>query len=190
MQFPEALRVQDANLRYQPTHRLHAGNQSLGIGPRSVAFAVAKPYPGWIQWSSFFRSVLDLILSTSAIAHTERVGLRYINLFSGRILERLNLQISVTGTRLTGEPTNLRTEIQGSGITRVLQVANSAGVTVNGKAIRASVVDIDCVLNIEEDGESFGEVYWDIVTNAHEKEKTLFFSLLTDEFVNSLNPAY
>jgi len=77
-----------------------------------------------------------------------------------------------------------------SGVTKILQVANSAGVTVNGKPTRASVVDIDCVVSIEEDGESFSESYWEIVTNAHDKEKTLFFSLLTDDFVSTLQPEY
>jgi len=62
--------------------------------------------------------------------------------------------------------------------------------TVDGKRIKGSVIDIDCLYDMNVKGDSFFTQYRGIVEQAHEKEKSLFFNLLNDEFVETLNPQH
>lgn len=79
----------------------------------------------------------------------------------------------VTGRQLSDEPTNLRTEIRDSGYTKVLQIGNSVQMTVDGNHIKGSVIDIDCLYDMNFKGDSFFTQYRDIVEQAHEKEKLI-----------------
>jgi uncharacterized protein (TIGR04255 family) len=190
MQVPETVRQQDPNLKYRPGHRFVYENLSLSIGASSVQFGVSKPYPGWDVWSHFFNEGLFRIRKSGIFHHVERVSLRYINLFSDPIFHNIDLKVIVTSQQLWDEPTNVRTEIRDSGFIKVLQIGNSVQMTVDGKRIKSSVIDIDCLYDINVDGETFFRQYWDIVQQAHEKERYLFFNLLNNTFIEKFNPEY
>ena len=190
MQIPETVRQQDPNLKYQPGHRFVHENYSLSVGASSLQFGVSQPYPGWDTWSAFFHEGLERIRKIGIFRQVERMGLRYINLFEEAIFKNIDLKVMVTDRQLWDEPTNLRTEIRDSGFTKVLQVGNSVQMTVDGKRIKGSVIDIDCLYDMNVKGDSFFTQYRGIVEQAHEKEKSLFFNLLNDEFVETLNPQH
>ena len=190
LQIPEAIRSKDPNLKYQPLHTLEKGNLNLRIGPRVISFSNMEPYVGWRNWSAFFIGVLAKIKETEIIEKVERIGLRYINTFDSIILDKIELKIDINQTLLLNEPTNLRTEIRDSDLTKILQVANNVQITVGKEIKQGSVIDIDCSYNISMSSGDFFEKYGDLVNAAHEKEKVLFFSLLKKPFLSTFNPVY
>ena len=190
LQLPEAVRQQDPNLRYQAYYKLSKENLSLSIGPRALIFSNIEPYLGLESLSNFFSEILSSIKSTSVLSMIERIGLRYINVFDNKILDHINLGIKIGGNDIVEESTNFRTEINDDGFTKILQIANAINVSIKGKSKIASVIDIDCLYNINEDANSFFNKYSQIIELAHQKEKELFYSLLKVPFLESLNPKY
>lgn len=190
VQIPEALRAKDPNLKYQPLHVLTKDNLNLRIGPRSITFGNAEPYVGWEEWSTFFDNILSKIRETRTIDKVERIGLRYINVFDAQIFDKIKLKIDIADRSLLDEPTNIRTEIVDEELIKILQVANNSQITIGTESRSGSVIDIDCIYNISEDSDEFFETYNDLVGKAHLKEKELFFSLLQESFLKTLNPVY
>jgi len=191
LQLPEAVRLNDPNFKYQAYHRLENDNLILNIGPKMISFINTYPYLGWLKWSDFFNNLLKKIQSTNCITNIERIGLRYINIFKNtNIFNKLNLEIMINNNKLLNEATNLRTEIKNSEWTNVLQINNSIDILMDNEKINASIIDIDCLLDLNINSTVFFDSYQELISNAHKQEKELFFSLLTNEFLNSLNPIW
>ena len=189
LQLPEAVRVQDPNLKYQPYHKLVKNDFIFNIGPKVLAFVNKTPYAGWSRWSDFFYTILEKVQSTQVIDFAERIGLRYINFFNFNIFDKVKLRIELINRKIQKEPTNLRTEILDEGFTKILQIANSVNIIINDQKMTGSLIDIDCLYYFSKENNFFNE-YCTIVENAHNKEKELFFSLLKESFLNKLNPIY
>lgn len=187
-QIPEQIRLQDPNLKYQALHRLQKENITLSIGPRTLIFGNNKDYLGWNDWSTFFHSVLDEVEDTGILEKVDRIGLRYINIFDGNILENTNIELFINSNRLLNETSNLRTELHDSGFIKILQVGNAVNIVANNKHRTGSIIDIDCIYNFNN--ENFFENYTELVNTAHDMEKRLFFDLLRADFIDSLKPDY
>ena len=189
MQLPEAVRIQDPNLKYQAYHRLLKNNLILNIGPKVLTFVNSKPYVGWEKWSNFFYDVLDNIIKTEVLDRAERIGLRYINVFDTNIFDKVKFEVKINNKTLKDESTNLRTEILDEGFIKVLQIGNCVNIIKNNKNTNGSIIDIDCLYTINDDLDFF-KSYRQIVEKAHNKEKNLFFSLLEDSLLKELKPNF
>ena len=124
------------------------------------------------------------------IGNVERTGLRYINLFEFPLIDKINVKIKLIDHQISHEPTNLRIEFEDGEYRKILQIGNQVEVTVDNQGITGSVIDIDCIRTSNYPGDRFFSEYRDMVETAHNKEKELFFSLLRDDFVETLNPEY
>ncbi len=189
LQLPEAVRRQDPNLKYKGYHKLQKDNNVLSIGPDVLTFSNSNPYSGWKEWSTFFYEVFNKIKKTNVLDKVERIGLRYINLFSSNIFEKVKCEVKIDDKQLKEESTNLRTEMLDEGFIKVLQIGNSVTRVKDEKAITGSVIDID-ILYMVEDSSEFFKNYKDLVEKAHHKEKEMFFSLLNKSFLDEFNPNY
>jgi uncharacterized protein (TIGR04255 family) len=69
-----------------------------------------------------------------------------------------------------------------------LQVANKANVLVGEKQKVGSIIDIDT--SISDFSVDIFSMSPELVDAAHSEEKQLFFSLLKEDFLESLNPEY
>jgi uncharacterized protein (TIGR04255 family) len=187
LEIPASLRAQDPNFKYQAHHRLIKDNIVLNIGPRVLSFANQTPYDGWTGWSTFVYDALEKILATNVLDDIERVGLRYINLFDGNIFDKVKLEVKVDNKVLRKESTNLRTEIIDGRFIKILQVANAVNVQKNDTISNNSVIDIDCLYNVDDNG-NFVRNYKITIEEAHNKVKELFFSLLKSSFLDELEP--
>jgi uncharacterized protein (TIGR04255 family) len=70
----------------------------------------------------------------------------------------------------------------------MLQIANNATVNRNKKIMTGSVIDID--VSMSNPKLDILNAISDIITEVHEEEKILFFSLLNTEFLAQLTPEY
>lgn len=189
LQLPESVREQDPNLKYHAYHKLVNGNFVLDIGPRVLTFRNIPPYEGWTQWSKFFYSVLGSIEQTKVLDIIERIGLRYVNLFNGNIFNKVKVDVNIDNKTITDASTNIKTEILDEKFIKILQVGNSVNMVKDGKMINGSIIDIDCLYNVSG-SLNFFDNYHEIIEDAHNKEKELFFSLLEDSFLQELKPQY
>ncbi|OHE57622.1 MAG: hypothetical protein A2Y36_14090 [Treponema sp. GWA1_62_8] len=190
IQLPEALRRQDPNLQYAAQYRLRSENKIMSIGPRTISFSNTAPYLGWTAWSGFIQELLGKIRSTGVFGTIERTGLRYLNVFERRILDGIRMKLSLNDSAIIDESTTIRTEFLKSGIVSILQVNNNVEITVGERSFRGSLIDIDCLANLGESQDDFFMHSNEVIERSHNREKELFYSLLTSETLAMFNPEY
>ena len=119
---------------------------------------------------------------------TVRLGVRYINFFKDvDVFGKLKVGIEFNGKSMVGSKNNLRTEVIEGNYTNAIHIANNASVASQGKNLNGSIIDIDIV----NDSVStlMGNLF-ELIQEAHIKEKIVFFNLLKEEFIETLKPEY
>ena len=175
---------------YQPHHRLQKENLSISVGPRVITFSNLKPYIGWDKWKLSILNVLHDLVNANVFISLERSGLRYINVLDNQLLRSTNIEIIIIDKALTTESTMLRTEIKEGSYTTVLQLSNNVNISTGGTNFIGSAIDIDVLNDFSMDNRTFGENIGEILDQSHNKGKKLFFSLLTKDYLDRLNPEY
>jgi uncharacterized protein (TIGR04255 family) len=188
LQIPQQMRDIDPNLRYQPYYRAVDKNYTLSVGPRSIIFSILRPYRGWTEWTKFIHAKFELIHKKNIIQRVERMGLRTVDLFEKNIFEGINAGITVNGHEIKTNPSGFFTEFSQEDINIRLNVGNAAN--VNGGQTGQSLIDIDCVYQCNSDSLSFFSSYKSNLDKMHLANKKVFFGLLKDDLLMSLNPEF
>lgn len=188
LQIPEPIRDADPNLKYKPLYRIENERFIIQIGPDVLCISSKMPYKGWEEFSDHTISIIDR-LRKNVIGKVIRLGHRYINFFEGDITNDMTMSFSMT------EGYEVNNLLIGSGIKdgefiNTLQFSNNATYTSNidFQEFKGSLIDIDTSREYQDD--YFLSNMKEEINKAHLCEKRLFFSLLKDDFIKSLNPDY
>lgn len=184
LQIPEPIRNIDPNLKFKPYYKISNEEYVVQIGPDVLSIASFPQYAGWKKFSTIISDVLERIENTTVIKNVSRVGIRYINFFDYNIFDKINLNVQINNSLIDYRSTVVKTEILQDEYISTLQIANS----VSNKSKVGSVIDIDTSINVILD--DFFKNKEDIINKGHQFEKELFFNLLKDDFLKSLNPEY
>jgi uncharacterized protein (TIGR04255 family) len=184
LQLPETLRNADPNLKFKPHYRLSNGKFTIQIGPDVLSISSNPEYAGWTDFSKVIFEVLNRVETISIIEKISRIGIRYINFFDCDIFQNIDLNIKIGKASIPYKNTIFRTEIEQKEYFSSLQVANNA--SLNEKT--GSLIDIDTFRT--EGLDNFFKQKEELIHFGHEKEKELFFGLLKQDFLESLNPIF
>lgn len=190
MQLPEFVRNQDENLKYQPCYVLTKDNLQLQIGPHSIAFACINKYIGWQSFSNFVKSYFEKLIAANIFNKIERIGLRYVNLFQYPILQKINLKVALPSEEITDESLTMRIEKKDPPFIKIIQISNSVGIQSISYNGSGSLIDIDCVYPVPFVQPFDTNALFDNIETMHNKEKDMFYQLLSPEFLKNLNPVY
>lgn len=190
LQVPEAIRSKDPNLIYQAHYALHQGKFIFKIGPKVLIFSNLNEYMGWEALFPKVIQIINKINNTKVIERAERIGIRYINLFKYSILEKIHLDIRLTGKELVEETTNLRTELTDGDYLKIVNIANNIKITSKNYNGLGSLIDIDCIYEFSPSESEYFNAFEKVIDNGHEIEKQTFFSLLKEDFLADFNPEY
>lgn len=191
MQLPETVRAKDPNLAYQPYFVFTRGNIQLKIGPRVIIFSNTNEYLGWEVYFKFICDIMEKIHASNIIDYAERIGLRYVDLFSENIMPKIELELKIKDTSCSAENINIRVENAIPPYIKITQVANAAEINSPRHKGKGSVIDIDCIYNYEKEKRAdFWGNYQTVIDKAHSMQKEAFFALLKDDFLSTLNPEY
>lgn len=188
LQIPEQIRRTDPNLMYLPEYHLVSGDFMLLVGQRSFALAVTREYCGWSELSRKADEVFERLHQLEFIRTVTRIGLRYINVFGFDILTRSTLRLIRGDSPLDSRSSQIVAQIPAGDFENTLRVANGAVVRTGPDIVGDSIIDIDVSSATDLSG-FFGRRKL-ILDAAHHEEKKLFFSLLTGDYLASLNPEY
>lgn len=190
LQVPEQIRRNDPNLKFKPLYRIEAEKYIIQIGDDVLCISSKIPYTGWGEFSSRTIELIKKISGENIINRVLRIGHRYVNFFEGDIMDKL----TISKPTISGYQTNnilVRTEIRDcDDFIDTVQITNSATYKspFNTETLLGSLIDID---SFKEYGNNyFLENLENEINKVHTCEKNMFFSLLTDEFLDSLNPVY
>lgn len=184
LQLPEALRAADPNFKFKPHYRISNENFVTQIGPDVLTISSFPKYAGWNEFSKQIFNILDSLEKAGIIDSVLRIGMRYINFFDNDIFKNIDLKICIGKDNIAYKNTIVRTEIEQESYKSSLQVANN----VNNNNKLGSIIDIDTFT--ESNLNNFFTKKENLISNAHTKEKELFYSLLNQEFLKTLNPTY
>lgn len=186
LQLPQVVRAQDPNLTYAPHYKLTSENTIIQIGPKVFSLVKVGDYIGWDKFSEQIQETHKKVEETGVVSSISRVALRYINIFEGiNILTGTNFKAYLGDEPLNNEKINFSAEIPSSKSISQLKIINSAEAAISGKQIKGSIIDIDSVVN-PRDFDSFSSA----IDYSHTEEKTLFYKVLGEQFVKTLNPEY
>jgi uncharacterized protein (TIGR04255 family) len=85
-------------------------------------------------------------------------------------------------------PTSFFTEFDQGTVHILLNIGNAAG--INGQPTKDSLIDIDCIYNFNCKAGEFFLSYKEELKKAHLANKEVFFGLIKDDLLSSLNPEY
>jgi uncharacterized protein (TIGR04255 family) len=190
MQFPEAVRAKAPELRWKPWYQLSGNGLDLQIGPEVIGMNCdcSTGYMGWSKFSKHVSHILSCIETTNLVKNITRIGIRYISFFEQvNIFEKLKLTIHREGKFFCDDQTIFTTLLREGQFIQKIQLNNDVELTTPVHHKKGSTFDIDTFQMTKN--LSFEKVH-QIIEDGHAHEKKLFFSLLTDDFLNSLNPTY
>lgn len=192
-ELPESLRATNPDFCYQPQFRASNEQFLVYLGEQSITVGVVGTYPGWAPFSSAVQEVFQQVHSLDVFGAIQRLGLRYVSFFENNALPGLKLTVSLPGYDGIQLPSSVLMRLPALGCEHTLQMANfidqaqASGKASDEKKI-GTVIDIDTVPFHSQPDFFARPAYWlDLLHNA---EKELFYSLLTDEFLETLNPEY
>lgn len=98
LQVPESIRTQDPAFTHLPLLQFKGGKFIVQLGPRVISL-VTKPrdYPGWPAIIEELGWLVARVRAAGFVRETERIGVRYIDFFSGDIFPHLRIGVQVDG---------------------------------------------------------------------------------------------
>jgi uncharacterized protein (TIGR04255 family) len=161
---------------------------------QSLAFNCINHYIGWAEYGSFIQSVIKSLSATGHFIQFQRIGVRYISEFANiDILEKIKFKATLPPVNGKLSSSTYRFVFDENGVSKNIQIASrvpiNAIVEATGEKVNyVSLLDVDIVkrgLKLKT-----GDELWHEIDVLHSMEKATFFGLLTDEFLQSLNPEY
>jgi len=188
MQLPEAVRMSDPALKFKPLYRIENKDVIIQIGTDVISISSPLPYIGWVSFKEHVLQIIKLIHNSKIISRVIRLGHRYVNFFESDLLDKITMHFQMTEGYAI-QNLIITTQVKDSDFNNTIQFSNNAALylgTPNQK--NGSIIDIDTFRDYP-DGYFLDNIEAEIM-KAHQCEKTLFFSLLKPDFVESLNPQY
>ena len=175
-------------------------NSELGVridvSERQINFNITSGYIGWDRYSKLIEQTLQLLFDHKIIRKINRLGLRYVSDFANtRLFQHIGATLQLHVLNPSMEKSQFRTEFTtANGFYAILSLSNAYPTFVEQTGqpdgAMSSRVDIDVIrVYLPQDAVSFAQLVSQI-QQMHDEQKQLFFSLLTDEFVQTLNPQY
>ncbi len=162
------------------------GKVKIKVANDNITFNLLSKYPGWNNYSPIIYEIITKFLNSSLVKKITRVGLRYISQYENlSVFDNLKMDISFPlNQRLSSS--QFRNEFDSDSFRIIVTLLNLVSSPLNSSL--TSIIDID-VIKYFVKNPSNDEII-DTIEIAHNKQKELFFSLLTDDFLKTLKPEY
>jgi uncharacterized protein (TIGR04255 family) len=193
---PDQVRQMDANLTYLPVIRIKWQDYYINIGDRSIVISDPFPYTGWAKFSNAIKTILNHCATTKLIQAVERFSVKYIDIFDMPGFspdgKGFNFSLNFPGIPLNNQSTHARIEINEEPWLHIVQYFGEAhGNLADGTSKRGIMVDVDTIETLHNhEFNSFLLSFDEKVNALHSSNKFLFFQLVSDDGLKSLEPQY
>ncbi len=185
---PREVRLKTPELKYYPEYIFSNDDYSLSCNESFVSFENITEYKLWNNYSSFLKDIIGIVFESGIIQEIERVGVRYQSEFSGKKFKEIFKESPTYGLAGFEEDfLKYMTKIKSEDFNIILRLKKG----IHDNNLEENVedshkIDIDVFLN---ENLKLDELI-NKIDSAHGVLKKLFFDLLTEEFVQNLNPEY
>lgn len=187
-ELPEEMRRVNPALKHKPHIQYLSEKFIVQLGPQVVSLTTRGIYPGWTAFREEVAWLLERVKAAEIVEEGERIGLRYIDFFEGNLFDHLDATFQFGEASLTGPELSV-TKVMRCGPFQARLVLNNSAITkIDGEPKRGGVLDLDVSLG-PQDFELF-ENGLEKLDEAHLLNKQVFFGLLKDDYLETLNPEY
>jgi len=188
LEMPESMRAADPNLLYAPYYHAKIGDITIQLGGRMIALSSPLPYIGWDSFRPQITDIIRVILDTAVISKVVRVAIRNVNFFGLDILDNSKYSIQ-TPIEHSCSQYHYTDYYNDGDLTIKTTIANKAiRHESESEPVEGSVIDIDSY--IEDSIDANLDIMLSKIDKAHLEGKNVFFDLLNDEFIETLEPIY
>ena len=188
---PEIIRNQDPSLKYAAFYQAVSSSFVFRVGPRVISLSNIGEYVGWEKFFLKLKDVIEKLQTTGVVSKFTRIGIRYIDFFEKDIFGNVNLviqEIQVNQKPLSSKQKFFRALVENDKFLTNIQIVNNTSVTLKTGIKAGSLIDSDTYF---ESTAGFGFAGIEgLIDECHFREKEIFFSLLKEEFIKTLNPEY
>lgn len=192
---PDQIRQAEPNLTYMPVIRLKKDNFYINLSDRSILVSVPHPYVGWNKFRETILEVLKAVASANIVDRTERFSLKYIDIFDMAGFSAdgkgFTLGFKLPAVDVMHQSIQGRFEVRENPWIHVIGYFGEAhGNLPDGTSKKGIMMDVDTI-------EFLNSSYPEFIANSkskldelHNSNKKLFFKLISEEGLNSLEPKY
>lgn len=184
LQIPEAIRNIDEQLKFAPHYKAKIGEITLQFGGGVIAISSPIPYIGWIAFKPKIEEVLDKLISNKLIKNITRVARRTVNFFPDDILEHSTFKVHTPIEQEKKQYHYTDHYCDGDNMMIRTTIANKAVYQIS----EGSVIDIDAFIELNNEPQL--ENIMEAIEKTHQESKKVFFTLLTPDFIKSMEPEY
>lgn len=156
----------------------------ININENSISFNVIDNYVGWDNYFLFISKVLKELFSNNFFKSFSSLGIRFISIYENDILGNLKIKFD-NFLNPANTNTHISTRFIKSNSLVILNIINS--ITDNER--ENSYIDIDIVKKLNSEFLDFEELI-NTAHEMHQTEKEIFFSILSDDYLKTLNPSF
>ena len=186
LQIPPAIRDQDPNLIFNPHFKISNQEYTCMIGPKSISFSSSE-YKGWEEFSKLPLEIFSSLTAQSITKNIIRLGLRYVNFFSGSVFNQFDIDLKLAGRSVNQNQTALSSLLIEDGFNCMVQLNNNSVLERKTGVQKGTILDIDISKNFEKPVSQLQE---QVIEAAHEKAKNMFFSVINEQKKKDLDPEY
>jgi len=193
MDIPENIRKGNSSFDKTPHYVFTSNGKRVFIGPRVMAFSydASKSYNGWSNYRKELSAFYDLLTKSNDETNIDQVSLNFIDFFKNHnIYDHITLSVDDNALESiypgADKGKTYITELDVDDLNIRIKIENDMSLSIKGSdsEIEGSMIDIEVSKIIKE------EDILDVYDEMHKHSKNIFFTLLSDTFIKTLNPTY
>jgi uncharacterized protein (TIGR04255 family) len=185
-QLPEEVRLNDKNLKNRPWHKFSNENYEVLVGGSVLIVISKQEYQGWSQYKEEIDIVFKIFQNQNIFSSITRIGLKYVDLFSCPIINKINISVSSSSLSLSEVfETHVRTVLpKENELTAIVAIMNNVSIEHKNETKNdVSLLDIDVFRLFEQKDSCNYKKAIEILEEAHQYQKELFFKLVSEKFL-------
>lgn len=186
---PADIKASNPQFRYAPDYVLSNENYKVSFSNKVLTFEHVSEYLFWKNYFPFVSKCFNIFFRIVEIDFIERIGVRYASVLDQT--ESVNqVLVSVPKMELQNYDQkfeNFRSIIKIDDFKLLLQIFDNAKAMRKDQSISGVYIDIDASYNNRVEP---NEKVLEVIDKLHLEQKKLFFSLLKDDYIQTLNPIY
>jgi uncharacterized protein (TIGR04255 family) len=191
--FPEILdhKLEPSGKPHRAKYHFFNEKFSILLGCDVIAFENRGDYMFWANYFPLIKDNLLKLNKACEISKIDRVGIRYISFFENEVVSQDSLLVDNSFSFDGYERPDhfFRAAYSKEGVTILVQIPRNVVVEENERKRTGILIDID-VSKEQNIPQQIGQEFFDLIDFLHVEEKAMFFSLLSDTFLETLKPEY
>lgn len=187
IQIPEHIRKQDKNLEFISLYSFENENYQVNFGNKVISIVDKKEYTGWNNYKIQIKNIMDILEKVELISKVTRIGIRYVDFFENISIQD-KIKLKIQNSPFDIEKTTIETNIKDDLFDIKLHILENCQISMRNDVLIGSIIDTDVSKNYNEKKEI--EQVLEEINLAHAKSKGIFFGILEDKYMKTLEPIY